>query len=106
MAAIIKSSVEIVESFYNTVFDESTSDFIGLITLLHNTVMRFMYNANEKQAEEDTVLYDLLRKHYSFAFTCAEKVSAYIEKEQGWQFTRNDVSFLTLYISRVTANKF
>lgn len=104
MAKIIKKSVEIVEAHYKTVFDESLTDFNGFITLLRNTIMRFMYRTGEKQVEEDTELYDLLRKRYAFAFACAEKVALFIEKEQSWRFTLNDISFLTLYISRITVN--
>jgi beta-glucoside operon transcriptional antiterminator len=104
MAGIIKKSVEIVESHYKTVFNEHSPDFNGFITLLRNTIMRFIYHKNEKQVEDDTELHDLLCKRYAFAFACAEKVAFFIEKEYGWRFTMNDLSFLTLYISRITVN--
>jgi beta-glucoside operon transcriptional antiterminator len=104
MSNIIQKSVKIVESAYKTVFDENTFDFSGFITLLRNTVMRFMYHKNEKQVKEDVELYDLLRKRHHYAFSCAEKVAAFIEKEYGWRLTNNDISFLTLYIDRITAS--
>ncbi|MDR1362750.1 MAG: PRD domain-containing protein [Spirochaetaceae bacterium] len=101
---IIQKSVNIVEAHYKTVIDEHTFDFSGFIALLRNTVMRFMYQNKEKHIQEDMVLYELLRKRYSRAFDCAEKVALFIEKEHGWQLTNNDISFLTLYIDRITAN--
>jgi beta-glucoside operon transcriptional antiterminator len=105
MSNILQKAVGIVEERYKTVFDENTFDFSGFITLLRNTIMRFMYPAKkEKRETEDMALYDLLRKRYSYDFTCAEKVSAFFEKEYDWQLTHNDVSFLTLYIARITAN--
>ncbi|MDR2194860.1 MAG: PRD domain-containing protein [Treponema sp.] len=104
MANIIQKSVGIVESYYKTMFDENTFDFSGFVTLLRNMVLRFMYPRKEKQVEEDTVLYELLHKRYSYALACAEKVAVFIESEQGWQLTRNDVSFLTLYIDRITVH--
>jgi beta-glucoside operon transcriptional antiterminator len=104
MSNIIQKSVSIVESCYKTVFDENTFDFSGFITLLRNTVMRFMYHKNEKQVKEDVELYDLLRKRHHYAFSCAEKLAAFIEKEYDWRLTNNDVSFLTLYIERIAAN--
>jgi beta-glucoside operon transcriptional antiterminator len=106
MAAMggIKKIVALIESFYNTVFDETSYDFAGLVTLLHNTVMRFTTGGAgaEKQLDDDMELYDLLRKRYAQALVCAEKAADLAEKEQGWHLTRNDVSFLALHISRVT----
>jgi beta-glucoside operon transcriptional antiterminator len=102
MSDILRKSVGIVEAHYNTVFDENSFDFNGFVALLRNTVMRFMYRTGEKQVEEDTVLYELLHKRYSYAFACAEKVSSFIEKEYGWRLSGNDISFLTLYIDRIT----
>jgi beta-glucoside operon transcriptional antiterminator len=104
MAGIIKKSLEIVESHYKTVFNENIPDFNGFITLLRNTIMRFIYHKNEKQVKDDTELHGLLCKRYAYAFTCAEKVASFVEKEYGWSFTMNDISFLTLYISRITVN--
>jgi len=104
ISTIIKKSVEIVESYYKTVFDETTPDFNGFVSLLRNTIIRFLYHTNEKQVEEDIELYDLLRKRYAYAFNCAEKVTHYIENEYNWQFKKNDISFLTLYISRITVS--
>ena len=104
MSNIIQKAVEIIEKHYKTVFDESTLDFSGLVALLRNTVMRFIYPDRERQAEEDTLLYDLLRKRYARSFACAEKVAAFIEREYGWRLSGNDVSFLTLYIDRITVH--
>jgi beta-glucoside operon transcriptional antiterminator len=103
MSAIIQKSVGIVEAHYKRVFDENSFDFSGFVGLLRNTVMRFMYRSNEKQVGADTELYDLLRKRHGYAFSCAEKVASFIEREHGWQLTDNDISFLTLYIGRITA---
>ncbi|MDR1468513.1 MAG: PRD domain-containing protein [Spirochaetaceae bacterium] len=103
MSNIIQQSVRIIEAHYKTSFDESSLDFSGLIALLRNTVMRFIYPDREKQIEEDTVLYQLLRKRYAHSFTCAEKVASFIEREYDFRLSGNDVSFLTLFIDRITA---
>lgn len=102
MLKIIKKSVAIVEAHYKTILNENTSDFNGFITLLRNTIMRFLYHKDEKQVEEDIELYELLRKRYAPEVACAEKIALLIQ-DHNWQVTRNDISFLTLYISRVTA---
>ncbi|MDR0525679.1 MAG: PRD domain-containing protein [Spirochaetaceae bacterium] len=102
MAGIIKKSVEIVEDHYKTVFNENLADFNGFIALLRNTILRFIYQKNEKQVKDDIELHDLLSKRYARAWACAEKVASFIEKDYGWRFTMNDISFLTLYISRIT----
>ena len=104
ISMIINKSVEIVESHYNTVFNEATPDFNGFILLLRNIITRFLYYPDEKQTDKDTELYDLLRKRYVFAFDCAEKVASYIEKEYHWQLAQNDTSFLTMYINRIAAH--
>jgi beta-glucoside operon transcriptional antiterminator len=62
MSVIIKESVEIVENRYKTVFNENTPDFNGFVTLLRNTIIRFIYHPDEKQVDEDIELYNLLRK--------------------------------------------
>ena len=103
MSNIIQKSVNIVETYYHTVFDENSFDFSGFVMLLRNTVMRFMYRKNEKQVKEDVELYDLLRKRHNYAFMCAEKVASFIENEYGWRLTNNDISFLSLYIGRIIA---
>jgi beta-glucoside operon transcriptional antiterminator len=103
MAQAVKQAVAIIETYFDTVFDENTFDFIGLVTLLRNTIMRFIYPSKaEKQAAADGELYDLVRKRYGQEFACAEKVVSSIEESYGWRFSHNDVSFLTLYISGVT----
>ncbi|MDR2602530.1 MAG: PRD domain-containing protein [Spirochaetaceae bacterium] len=102
MSNIIQKSVSVVESYYKTVFSEDAVDFTGFIALLRNIAIRFMNHKNETQGE-DLVLYDLLRKRYNYAFTCAEKIAALMEKDAGWKITINDISFLTLYIDRITA---
>lgn len=104
IAVITKKSLKIVESHYKTIFDETIPDFNGFITLLRDIVMRFVYHIEEKQVEDDRELAGLLRKRYAFASGCAEKVAAFVDREYGWRFTLNDVSLLTLYISRITGN--
>ncbi|MCL1927832.1 MAG: PRD domain-containing protein [Treponema sp.] len=101
---IIKKSIEIVEAHYKTVFNETTPEFNGFVTLLRNTIIRFLYHKDEKMAEEDEELYELLRKRYSFAFDCVEKMVSFIEEEYTWKFTLNDMSFLMLYVSRISAH--
>jgi beta-glucoside operon transcriptional antiterminator len=102
-AGVIRKVVEIIETYYSTTLDETSYDFTGLVTLLRNTVMRFVTGAvPAKQLEDDMELYELLRKRYAQALTCAERAAEMAEKEQGWRLTRNDVSFLALHISRVT----
>jgi beta-glucoside operon transcriptional antiterminator len=103
MSNTIQKSVKIVESYYKMILDENTFDFSGFVTLLRNTVMRFMYKKDEKQVEEDVELYELLRKRHNYAFSCAEKVASFIEKDYGWRLTNNDISFLALYIGRIIA---
>ncbi|MDR1466526.1 MAG: PRD domain-containing protein, partial [Treponema sp.] len=85
MSTVIQKSVGIVEAHYKTVFDENSFDFNGFVALLRNIVMRFMYHSSEKQVKEDIELYDLLRKRYGYAFSCAEKVASFIEKEHSWR---------------------
>jgi beta-glucoside operon transcriptional antiterminator len=102
MAQAVKKAVGIIEGYFGTIFDENTFDFVGLVTLLRNTIMRFIYPSKaEKQVTTDTELYELLRKRYRQEFMCAEKVLSTIEQDYGWSFSHNDSSFLTLYISRV-----
>jgi beta-glucoside operon transcriptional antiterminator len=102
MSNVVQKSVEIIEAHYKTSFDETSLDFSGLVAMLRNTAMRFVYPGREKQAAEDTVLYRLLQKRYAYPFACAEKVAAFIEREYGWRLSENDVSFLTLYIDRIS----
>lgn len=103
ISKIIFETIEIIESHYKLTLNKSTPDFNGFVTLLRGTIIRFLYHPDEKQMDEDKELYDILRKRYAFEFGCAEKIASSIETEYKWQFTRNDVSFLTLYISRITA---
>jgi len=103
MSMIIKKSLGIVEGHYGTVLDESVPDFSGFVSLLRNTVMRFLYGRDEKQAEEDLELHALLRRRNAAEFACAEKIAAFVGNEHGWKLSLNDVSFLTLYINRIAA---
>ena len=103
MSMIIKKSLGIVEGHYGTVLDESVPDFSGFVSLLRNTIMRFLYGRDEKQAEEDLELHALLRRRNAAEFACAEKIAAFVGNEHGWKLSLNDVSFLTLYINRIAA---
>ena len=105
ISGVIKKSIEIVETHYKTVINDSTPDFNGFVTLLRNTFIRILYHEDKKNPEEDTELYELLHKRYSFALDCAEKTSLFIEKEHSWKLTKNDVSLLTLYINRMSLHE-
>jgi len=103
MSMIIKKSLGIVEEHYKMVLDESVPDFSGFVSLLRNTIMRFLYNRDEKQVKEDVELHTLLRRRNAPELACAEKIAAFIEDEHEWKLSLNDISFLTLYINRITA---
>ncbi|MCL2558574.1 MAG: PRD domain-containing protein [Treponema sp.] len=102
MSMIIKKSLGIVEAHYETILDESVPDFNGFVSLLRNTIMRFLYDRDEKQVKEDVELHTLLRRRNVSEFACAEKIASFIKGEYKWSLSLNDVSFLTLYINRIT----
>ncbi|MCL2601309.1 MAG: PRD domain-containing protein [Treponema sp.] len=102
MSKIIKKSIEIVEAHYKTTLDDSVPDFNGFVSLLRSTIMRFLYDKDEKQVKNDMELHTLLRRRNASEFDCAEKIAAFIGNEYNWQLSMNDVSFLALYIQRIT----
>jgi len=102
MSRSIKKSIEIVEEHYKTALDDSVPDFNGFVSFLRSTIMRFLYNKDEKQGKDDVELHTLLRKRNDSEFECAEKIAAFIGSEYDWQLSMNDVSFLALHIQRIT----
>jgi len=99
--SIIQQCATLVEEHCGRSFSENSSDFIGFITQLRNIIMRFLHPQRLKEASEDEKLFDLLQKQYAFEFQAAQKIADFLEKGYGWLLNKNDLCFLTLYISRL-----
>jgi len=100
-AAIIRECVAIAEGYCRRSFDETTSDFIGFVTLLRNTILRFT-RSEKNAAAEDVKLYQILRTQYAFELAGAQKIAGMLEEKHGWILSKNDLCFLTLFLSRLT----
>jgi beta-glucoside operon transcriptional antiterminator len=104
-AAVIQECVAIAEEHYGISFDEGAGGFIGLVSMLRNTIMGFLRPSQNDSPNQppagDEKLYELLEAHYASELAGALKIAEMLEKKHGWILPKNDLCFFALFLSRL-----
>lgn len=98
--SIIKDILNIIRYTYQEELDEGTLCYERFLTHLKFFVHRSINNA--VYDETDTELYEMLKRRYPKAHTCAQKIAVYMEENKGYHVPQAELSYLTAHIARIT----
>lgn len=103
LTILIRGVLDIVRYQFKINFDESSLDYSRFVTHLRYLGQRVFMNKPLKH--EDAALVDMVRSSYPEAYACAEKISAYIEKQFLVRISEDDKVFLSVHIRRLTSER-
>ena len=98
--AIIKDILNIVRFTYQEEIDEGSLSYERFLTHLKFFVQRSI--RNEVYDETDMELYEMLKRRYPKAHTCATKIAKYMQDNKGYRVPEAELSYLTAHIARIT----
>ena len=100
MTELIHKIVSVVRYQYHTNFDEQSVHYVRFITHLKFFSTRLFQD--KMLSGEDGELAALVRKQYSEAYECAEKISRFILQDYDISIPEEELIYLTVYIKRIT----
>ena len=84
-------------------FDRESMNYYRFITHLKFFAQRvFMHQ--ECADEIDGDMSDMIRKKYSQAYACAEKIAAHVENKYGYRVSNDEKFYLTIHIAKAIRN--
>ncbi|MDM5249789.1 BglG family transcription antiterminator LicT [Lysinibacillus sp. G4S2] len=101
---IVNNILNIVKYHFRMELDESSINHDRFLTHLRFTAIRFIRKEKEKEKEvkrNDPFLYKQVKKKYSTAFHCSQKIMVYLENTYGWVISNEEITYLTLHIHRI-----
>ncbi len=100
LTSMIRNVLKLVSFHFQMDFDESSLDYSRFVTHLRYLGQR-MFKGNGKQFDYQD-LGELVQTKYPKAYQCAEKVTAYLEKQYHVIISEDDTIFLAVHIQRLT----
>ena len=100
MARIVVRIESIVKDYYHTEFDDGSLDYYRFITHLKFFAQRLLRKEHYDDESEEF----LEAVKYPKAYQCAEKIRAFIESEDGYEFDRSELLYLSVHINRIVKN--
>lgn len=98
---MVNDILSIVKYFFKIALDENSINYERFLTHLRFFAIRFV--RKEKSADTyDDFLYEQVKKKYTSAFECTERIATYIANNYNWQISNDEKVYLTLHIHRIT----
>lgn len=99
---IVKEVEDIVKKYYHTEFDDASLDYYRFITHLKFFAQRLLKGTHYD--DEDEEFLEVVKKKYEKAYSCAEDIRNYIQKEYGYTLVNSELLYLTVHINRIVKN--
>ena len=99
MTYLMQEVFRIVRAAYGTEPDRDSIDYYRFVTHLKFFARRIV--SGQQYGDEDGDLLDIVRYKYARAFSCAQRVCSYVEREKGFRSGQNELLYLTIHIARV-----
>lgn len=99
LPAMIKDIVNIVRYHFGIDIDESTLSFERFVTHLKFFLQRVV--KGECYEVEDSEFNESIKRRYKSEYACAGKIKDYMEKKVDYAISDEELTYLTLHISRV-----
>ncbi|MEH7382088.1 PRD domain-containing protein [Bacillus sp. JJ1533] len=98
---MVNDILNIVKYHFKMELDETSLNYERFLTHLRFFGMRYM--RNEKSTDFiDDFFHEQIKLKYSDAYACTQKVATYLNKEFGWEISKEEEIYLTVHIHRVT----
>ena len=97
---VLKDILSIIQYHYNIRLDESSVNYMRLITHLQYFIQRLQ--AGQVFEDNDKALNSQVRMLYPAAYGCAGKIRAYVKETFKMELTIDEETYLILHIHRVT----
>ncbi|MFE3577000.1 BglG family transcription antiterminator LicT [Lysinibacillus sp. NPDC059133] len=97
---IVNDILNIVKYHFRMELDESSVNHERFLTHLRFSAIRFIRKEKETK-RNDPFLYKQVKKKYSTAFQCSQKIMVYLENTYGWVISNEEITYLTLHIHRI-----
>lgn len=99
---IIQDILTIVKYSFKMEFDESSLNYHRFITHLKFFAHRLVRGEHHQDKEND--LLHLIIEKYPDAYQCSLKIKKFMEKQYQYEFTEEEILYLTIHIERVVNN--
>lgn len=100
MTKMIQGILSIVKYYYKMNINEDSLYYERFVTHLKFFSQRNLLKMNEPEKEEE--LYEMVKKQYTDAYKCAEKIKSFIENEYNIKVPEDEMTHLTIHIKRIT----
>lgn len=101
--AVLKNILNIIQFQYATTFDESSMNYMRLVTHLQYFIERL--RRKKLYGDNDVTLYETVIKLYPKAYKTVEKIENYIDKKFHQRLSKDEYTYLMIHINRVTERK-
>lgn len=102
MTKVIQEILNIVKHQLHISYDEQVLNYHRFVTHLKFFTQRMMCN-NTGQTK-DPKLHEMVCEQYPIAYRCAEKVKLHIKIRYNYEFSTDELTFLTIHIERLRAD--
>ncbi|GIO17429.1 transcription antiterminator BglG [Oceanobacillus oncorhynchi subsp. incaldanensis] len=98
---LVNNILNIVRYYFKIELDEDSINYERFLTHLRFFATRFIRKEKAENTHDD-FLYEQVKKKYTAAFECTERIAAYIAKNYDWDISNDEKVYLTLHIHRIT----
>ncbi|MCC8098067.1 MAG: PRD domain-containing protein [Eubacterium sp.] len=100
---IVSSALNIVRLLTGKAFDETSLDYQRFLTHLLFFAQRVL--SNKTLDNQGDFLYNSMKEGYPEEFWCAEKIVKYVNRQYEAHVGKEEVTFLTVHIARITGGQ-
>ncbi|RLU53958.1 transcription antiterminator BglG [Streptococcus iniae] len=99
MSKIVTGILDIVRFHYGTISDDNSLTYTRFVTHIQYFAQRVVNGL--VQGANDSFLYEQVKLNYPSAFSCAEKIKAYVESTYNFLMSKDEQVYLTIHIQRL-----
>jgi beta-glucoside operon transcriptional antiterminator len=96
----LRDMLNIIKYHFNEEFDESSMNYMRLVTHLQYFIER-MRN-NHPYEEKESLLFQQVKELYPDAFDAVEKIAIYVKGKFNQHLSKDEYTYLMIHINRVT----
>jgi len=100
---ILKNILNIIQFQYATTFDESSMNYMRLVTHLQYFIERL--RQGQLYGDDDIALYDTVTRLYPKAYKTAKRIEVYVNTKFHQKLSKDEYTYLMIHINRVTERK-
>lgn len=101
MIDIVNGAMNLVKQILKTELDENSLDYQRFVTHLLFFAQRVL-DQKALESQED-FLYEMMKREHPKELLCAKKIAEYVHAQYGVVVEKEEITFLTVHIVRVTA---